>query len=113
VGDPIQPTRQRGPAADGGCLAGQDEEGGLENVLGVLLVVKHPATQVEDHRAVPPYENGKRLHVFPAEKGVKEFLIRPDSIARCSGYLPDVMEQRAKSCVGHGRSLSYRCQSVL
>src|SRR5262249_11468949 len=40
IGDAVQPAGQRLGLADGGGLAGQDEEGGLEGVLAVLLVAQ-------------------------------------------------------------------------
>jgi hypothetical protein len=40
VGDAVQPAGHRLALADGGGAAGQDQEGGLESVLGVVLVVQ-------------------------------------------------------------------------
>src|SRR5262249_2600720 len=48
AGDAEQPARQRGAAADRGGLAGQDQEGGLEGVLGVLLAVQQAAADAPD-----------------------------------------------------------------
>ena len=47
------------PAADGavdpdrGGLAPQQEEGGLEGVVGVVGVVEHASADAQDHRPVP------------------------------------------------------------
>ena len=48
-------------------LADEDEEGGLEGVLGVVVVAKDAAAHAPDHRAVPPHEGRKSRLVTAAE----------------------------------------------
>ena len=59
VGDPVQPVPQPLPRDDGGRLAGQDEEGGLEGVLGVV-VAEHAAADAQHHRPVPADQRLRR-----------------------------------------------------
>src|SRR5262245_18028337 len=56
---------------DGVRLAGQDEEGGLERVLGVLLIAEHPPARTPHRRAVPADDLSKGVlrlppHALPA-----------------------------------------------
>src|SRR5215212_4108607 len=52
VGDAVQPAARRLRLADRAGLAGQDEERGLEGVLGVGPRTEDTPADVEDHRAV-------------------------------------------------------------
>ena len=51
-GDLEQPAGHRLRVADRAGLPGQHQEGGLEGVLGVLVVVQHAAADAQHHRAV-------------------------------------------------------------
>jgi hypothetical protein len=74
VGDAVQETWQRGGVADGGGPAGQDEEGGLEDVLGVLLVAQRPPADAPDMGAVPGHQRREgRLVAVP--KALEAFAI--------------------------------------
>jgi hypothetical protein len=55
-GDPVQPVGQQRARRDGSGLAGQDEEGGLERILGVVVVAEGTAADAPDQRAVPAHE---------------------------------------------------------
>ena len=48
-------------------LADEDEEGGLEGVLGVVVVAEDTAAHAPDHRAVPPHQGCKSRLVTAAE----------------------------------------------
>ena len=52
----VQPAAQGVAGADRAGLPGQDQEGGLEGVLDVLLVPQHGAAGRQDHRAVPRHQ---------------------------------------------------------
>ena len=45
--DAVQPARERVPDPEGSRLPGQHEEGGLEGVLGVMLVAEHAAADAQ------------------------------------------------------------------
>jgi hypothetical protein len=60
VGDPVEPDAQRPVGPEGVGLAGQDKEGGLENVVGVVGVGEMSAADAEYERAVPTDEDRER-----------------------------------------------------
>src|SRR5947209_4266087 len=66
MGNPVQPVPHQFPRHDGGRLADQDEEGGLEGVLGVV-VVEQAATHTPHHGAVPHEEGGEGRLVLTFE----------------------------------------------
>jgi hypothetical protein len=41
-------------------LAGQNEERGLEGILGIVRVVQHAPADAEDHRTVGPHDSLER-----------------------------------------------------
>ena len=55
----VEPGGQRIPPPDRSRLAGQDEEGGLEGVLGVVHVTEHAPADAEDHRPVSFHQRGE------------------------------------------------------
>jgi hypothetical protein len=63
VGDSVEPVSNLLRRLDGRCLANQDQERGLESVLGVLLVVQHAPTDAQDHRTMPTDQGLERRDV--------------------------------------------------
>ena len=59
-GDAVEPAPDRFPVADGGGAADEDQEGGLEGVLGVVLVAEDRTADAEDHRPVTLEQGGER-----------------------------------------------------
>lgn len=53
IGDAVEPAPQRRRLADRAGLAGENEERGLEGVLGVGLVAEYTAADLQHHRPVP------------------------------------------------------------
>src|SRR5262249_51862312 len=60
AGNPVQPAAEGVPLPDRLRLAGEDEEGGLEHVLGVLLVPEDGPGGVEYDGPVPLDQRGER-----------------------------------------------------
>jgi len=54
---------------------GEDEEGGLNHVLGGVGVVQDSATDVEDHRAVTADECRERIVTAPGEEVGEELFV--------------------------------------
>jgi hypothetical protein len=71
----VQPAGQRVGLAYRSGLSSEDEEGGLEGVLGVGLVAQDAAADVQDHRAVPPQEGRESRLVPLAEEPPEQFLV--------------------------------------
>jgi hypothetical protein len=70
-GDLMEPRPERAGQRESARLAGEDEERGLEGILGGLLVAKGTATDPEHHRPVALDQCGKRelrlLAITPGE----------------------------------------------
>ena len=72
----MQPVAEDGPRSERGGLADQDEERGLEGVLGVGVVAQDAAADAQDHRAVPAHQRGEGRLVAPAEELLQELAVR-------------------------------------
>ncbi len=55
-GDAIEPVAQQLGVADRASLLGQDQESGLEGVLGVLDVAEELSADAQDHRPMPAHQ---------------------------------------------------------
>jgi hypothetical protein len=71
AGDFVEPARQGLPLADRRRLAGEDGEGGLEGVLGGVVVAQNGPANAVDHRPVPPHQRLEGRLVAPGRKGVQ------------------------------------------
>src|SRR5262249_17801006 len=71
VGDPVQPVGDRALLADGAGLFGEDEEGGLERVLRVLLVPQEVPADAQDERAVARQQGGERGLILLGAEGLQ------------------------------------------
>ena len=67
-GDAVQPGAHRLPAAHRGRPLGQDQEHGLEGVLGVRLVGHDRPAHIQYHRSVTAQERVKRRLVALLQK---------------------------------------------
>src|SRR5262245_23427985 len=63
VSDAVQPARQRILLADGRRLAGEDDERGLECILGVLVMARHAEADIPDQPLMAAQEHCKRVMV--------------------------------------------------
>ena len=76
VGDAVQPAPQRVAHAHRAGLAHQHEEGGLEGVVGRVLVAEQVAADAQHHRPVPCHERLEaRPVVAPAEEAVEQLRV--------------------------------------
>jgi hypothetical protein len=60
AGDAVQPAAHRLALHDRPRPAGEDEEGGLEGVLGVLLVAEQAPADTQGHGPVTAYQGRER-----------------------------------------------------
>ena len=60
-GDAVEPARDLLPAHDRGRLPGQDQEGRLEGVLGLVRIAQDAAADAQHHRPVPLHQLGECL----------------------------------------------------
>jgi len=81
VGDPVQPVPHRLPAGDGRRLADEDDEGGLEGVLGVV-VAQLAAADAPHHRGVPVDEGGQGGLVAPIDVTTEQLAVaKPHAVS--------------------------------
>src|SRR5262249_19730780 len=59
VSGPVEPACQGAGVADGGGLAGEDEEGSLEGVLRVVGIAEYTAANAQDEPPVPPNQGSE------------------------------------------------------
>jgi hypothetical protein len=57
---------------DGGRLANQHDEGGLEGVLGILIVAQDAPANAPNPRGVPAHQRRKRGFVTVAEEPLQQ-----------------------------------------
>jgi hypothetical protein len=74
-GDAVEPGGQRRPVADRRRPAEQDEERGLEGVVGVGGVAEHPPADAEHHRPVPADEHLERGPVAGGEEPAQQLRV--------------------------------------
>jgi hypothetical protein len=72
-GYPVQPCGQRCLLADGTGLPCQDQEGGLEGILGVLFIAKHPPADTQNQGAMPPKKHGEGSLVTTLDESAEQF----------------------------------------
>jgi hypothetical protein len=114
AGDAVEPVGELLARADGGGLGGQDEEGGLEGVLGVLAVSGDAQAGAEHHRAVPPHQRREgRLVAGRDERLQQEGVGARPVVAEAVG-VAQAVEDSAHGAGGHGgRSVAGRRSSFL
>jgi hypothetical protein len=97
-GGPIHPGRQGIRLADRAAAPGQDEEGCLESVLGVVEVTEHPPADAEHHRPVAVNQFGERGRVVgrrvPLEESRVGLALRGQAIGQ--------RRQRTEQHIRHG-----------
>jgi hypothetical protein len=105
VGHAVEPVGDYFPWHDGSGLAHEDQEGDLESVLGVVLVLEDPAAHAPYHRTMPAHNRCQRCLVMAAHEVFKELAVgQPRSIA--AKHRPsDVLDNLARLAARHVVSL--------
>src|SRR5262249_26402769 len=81
-------------------LAGEDQEAGLEGVLGVLLVAEHPPADAQDHGAVAAHQGLEGRLVAAAQEPLQELAIR-QAAQRGPAQVAENAVHRDSLCRGH------------
>src|SRR5207253_490064 len=95
---------------------GQDEEGRLEGVLGILLVVEHAPADAQDHRPMTADQGGEGGFVTAGGEVVQKLLIGPLQRTAADCHSAEVLQNHLELCRGHVRSspvwgsLPYSCR---
>src|SRR5262249_25781679 len=76
--------------ADGDGLAGEQQEGGLEGVLGVLLVGQQPPADGQDQRPVALHQVREGELVVGSHEGAQQLTVGPVAGLVVGDQVPDV-----------------------
>src|SRR5262249_55080586 len=81
VSHAIKPVSDHLPWLNGRCFANEDEEGGLERILSVMVAVEDTAADTPNHRAMPPHQGYKRPFVTAADVVLEQLpIVQPRRI---------------------------------
>ncbi len=96
-GDPIQPVRQQVGISDRPGPAGQDQEDGLEGVLGMVAVAQDLAADVQDHRPVTRHQGGEggfAAGIAPVVEPLEELAVGQTDDGTAVEQRPDLSDHR-------------------
>ncbi len=95
----MKPRAQEIRTAKPVCLAGQDQEGGLEGILGGVRLVQHAPADAEDHRAMPAHQGRERRLAFGRITSQESIQQLPVAQAGERPHVPEDLE-RFQRCPG-------------
>ena len=75
MGHAVQPVADLCSGPDGRRLADEDEESGLERILGVVVIAQNTAADAPDHSGMPAHEHFESRCVLPAEEALQQLPI--------------------------------------
>ncbi|HEX5270403.1 MAG TPA: hypothetical protein VFW33_07955 [Gemmataceae bacterium] len=101
VSHAVEPAGHGVGLADGGGFPGQEQEGGLEGVLGVVGVRQRAMADGEHHRAVPPDELGEGRLVTARDEVPDEPAVGHASRPRPHGQAAEVAHEVTHTVGGH------------
>src|SRR5262245_11702756 len=105
VGNAVQPARERSGLADGGGPAGEDEERGLEGVLGEVGPAEDAPTDAPDERAVTAEQDREGIRIAAVGELFEQLGVGQLGGPGQAGERAQVAENRNEVCVGHGTAL--------
>ncbi len=73
--DLVQPAPQAVSPPDRAAFLDQDQEGGLEGVLGVVWVAQDRPADAQDHRPMPSHQHFEGPAVAPGEETLEELRV--------------------------------------
>ena len=100
-GDSVEPTAERRGLADGGSGLGQNQEGSLARVLGVVDVSQCAQTDALDHRPVALDQDRERGLLLAFDEAPNQFAVAQLPICLPGCEAANALEQRAECLLGH------------
>jgi hypothetical protein len=86
VGYAVKPVGNHLSRYDGRCLADEDEKGGLEGILGIVLVAQNTAADAPHHRSMSAHQGCNSGFVTAAEVVLQQLPIgQPSPITHKHG----------------------------
>src|SRR5262249_38999389 len=110
-GDSVQPASQRSVFAKRAKSLRQHQEGGLEGVFSILMVLQDPPADAEDHLAVAAQDGLVNRLTAPGEKLLDELPVRLVSQCFCDHPPRQTTEEVAHVCRCHA-CLSPLCPAL-
>jgi hypothetical protein len=111
VGDLMQPVRHHFPGQDGRRLAGEDEESGLERILGVVMR-EESATDPPHHRAMALDKAGEGSVVAVLDEAPQELPIGHPGPVLQKHRLAKVLNDQARQLRRHVVSQQVSAASI-
>jgi len=105
IRDLVEPAAQPLVAHQGRGLARQDEEGGLEGVLGAVNVVQHAAADAEDQRPVTAHQHLDGGFVAVGHEPLQQLTVRHCRRRHAADQVAEVLQQGVGMGLGHARVL--------
>ena len=96
--DGIAPSNRR-------SFAGQKQEGGLKDILGVLLVVQQPPTDIENEGAVTLNESGESVFLALADEPLEKIAVGQNAFGSGAGQPLNVSQEGAQLGLRHDKRL--------
>src|SRR5262249_17505935 len=96
VGDAIQPVAQQFAPLQGRCLAGQHEEGRLESILRIALVVQDAATDAEHERSVASQQGLEGFLLAADDESLQQLSICQRVVRYCTQAAHDLTDPAAR-----------------
>ena len=104
--DVIQPAAQHDAAADRAGLLDQDQEGGLEGVLGVVGVAQDAVADAQDHRSVPRHQRLEGRGIAPMDEPLEELGVGKAGDRPIGEQAVDLSQGGAQRLDGHASDTS-------
>ncbi len=101
IGHAMQPAAQRVAGADRARLARQHQEGGLERVLDVGLVLQDRTASGQDHRAVPRHQRLERRLLAIGRESSQELAVAQADGRAVAVQVAEVPQGASQRAAGH------------
>jgi hypothetical protein len=93
-------------ANEGRGLPRQDEEGGLEGILGGMSVAQHASADAKYQRPMPAHKNFNGGLVPASQEPLQKLAIRHRRRRYAADQVANVVQYRICLCLGHARALA-------
>jgi hypothetical protein len=101
-GDSMQPGRQSLLTEDGASLANEDEEGSLKGILGVLLLAKHMAADIEHQAGMTPDKQLEGCLVAGLDESAQQFGVGQPATSVRADQIEDRVQKALVDIARHG-----------
>ena len=97
----MQPGPQRDVAAERPRFLDEDQERGLEGILGIVRILQDAPADAQDHRPVPRHQDLERRGVLPGGEALEQLRIGESRDDPTREEAVDLPQGGAQSVDGH------------